>query len=73
MNIIFQNLENGNLTEAKNQAKKYSYARLIKIAENDGYSRKEAVSIAKYLKGLISFQSYCDDNIKMKIRIYSDV
>jgi len=73
MNTIFQNLENGNLTQAKKQAKSYPGEKLVDMAENDGYSRKDAINIAEYLKNLISFQTYCDNGIKMKIRIYSDV
>ena len=59
MNAI-QNLINGNLTDAKNLAKKYSYWKLMTLAEDLGYSIHQCVAISGYLKGAISFQSYCD-------------
>ncbi len=55
-----RNLINGNLTDAKRQAKKYSSWKLLNIAQEMGYSVAQAVAIAGYLKGVISFQDYCD-------------
>lgn len=55
-----ENLENGNLTDAKKLAERYSFWKLLTLAEERGYETHDAVRIAKYLKGKISFQEYCD-------------
>lgn len=53
-------LENGNLTEATELAKKFSSWKIMSEAENLGYNMVECVAIAAYLKGVITFQKYCD-------------
>lgn len=55
-----RNLINGNLTDAKRQAKKYSSWKLMNTAQEMGYSIVEAVAIAGYLKGVLSYEKYCD-------------
>jgi hypothetical protein len=57
---IIHNLINGNLTDAKEQAKKYSSWKLMNAADELGYTIVESVAIAGYLKGAISFQDYCN-------------
>ena len=57
---IIETLINGNLTEAKEKAKKYSSWKLMTAAEEMGYTIEQYVVIAGYLKGAIDFQKYCD-------------
>ena len=58
---IFDNLENGNLTDAKQTATRYPGVTLITYAtENVGGSNKRALRGAQYLKGDGTFQAYCD-------------
>lgn len=63
MKTLLDNLINGNLTDAKAQAKRYD---LFAIARNAveylGYSRNKAIMAAAYLKGRCTFQAYCDAN-----------
>lgn len=54
------NLINGNLTDAKKQAKKYSAWKIMTAAEEMGYKPSQYVAIAGYLKGAIDFQKFCD-------------
>ena len=57
---IIHNLINGNLTDAKEQAKKHSSWKIMSAAQEMGYSIVEAVAITGYLKGVMQFQEYCD-------------
>ena len=63
MNAIFQNLTNGNLKEALKQGKRHTYTRLIDMGEDYGYTRKQAINRAKYLKNIISLQAYCENEL----------
>lgn len=56
-----ENLINGNLKDAKNQAKNKSAKSLIESAMGMGYNYNEALLMASFLKGLIDFQDYCDN------------
>ena len=60
MNIqpIIDNLTNGNLTDAKNQAKKVSFKNLISLLSEE-VTKQEAIYMASYLKGQINFAQYC--------------
>jgi len=61
MNSLLNNLINGNLTDAKAQAKRYELFQIAKAAiELCGYSRNKAIMAAAYLKGRCTFQAYCD-------------
>jgi len=61
MKSIFENLINGNLTLAKNSSRGHSLARLTNYAtEHLGMDRKRATNSALFLKGRMSFQSYCN-------------
>jgi len=61
MQKVFDNLINGNLTEAKRGAKRHSIARLNDFAiEELGWFPRRAWFAAEYLKGVGSFQDYCD-------------
>ena len=54
-------LINGNLTDAKEKAKKHSSWKLMSAAEEMGYTNPvQYTAIAGYLKGAIDFQKYCD-------------
>lgn len=57
---IVDNLVNGNLTDAQQGAKKFSYWQLMLEIENYGYCTVEAHFMASYLKGKMSFQDYCN-------------
>lgn len=58
---LFENLENGNLTDARNAARRHSTFRLSMFARQIlGWSFERATLAAGYLKGETSFQSYCD-------------
>ena len=61
MQSMLENLINGNLKDAQNQAKKYSHGKIMSYMQWDaGYSLAQAVAIAGYLKGHLSFQTYAD-------------
>jgi hypothetical protein len=57
---IIENLINGNLSDAVYNAKYTPTKDLIAESENLGYSYNQALLMACYLKGIISFQEYCD-------------
>ena len=58
---IFENLENGNLTDAKQSARGLSTFRLSMFARQIlCWEFPRAVAAAAYLKGEASFQAYCD-------------
>jgi len=55
------NLENGNITDAKEMAKPYSCWKIMTEAEEMGYTNpSQYTAIAAFLKGVIDFQKYCD-------------
>lgn len=61
MNTLLENLVNGNLKDAKEQAKRFELFKIARAAmESLGYSRNKAINAAAYLKGRITFQAYCD-------------
>ena len=58
---LFANLENGNLTDAKRQARRHATFRLAMFARQIlSWPFKRSVTAAAYLKGETSFQHYCD-------------
>jgi hypothetical protein len=61
MKTAFENLENGNLSDAKRLARRYSVFRLATYAQlRLGWSCRKALAAACYLKGENTFQAYCD-------------
>ena len=55
------NLENGNLTDAKKQARRFSSFRLSMFARQVLFwDMRRATYAAAYLKGQCSWQAYCD-------------
>lgn len=57
-----ENLINGNLKDAVAGAKNTSFSNILISAEMaHGMSMREALYTAKYLKGEISFQQYCQE------------
>ena len=58
---IIENLINGNLTQAKEEAFPISNHNLINSAMGMGYNYNESLLMACFLKGIISFQDYCDN------------
>lgn len=58
---LFENLENGNLTDARKAARRHTSFRLSMFARQIlGWSFERATLAAGYLKGEASFQAYCD-------------
>lgn len=58
---LFNNLENGNIDDAKRQARRHSAFRLSMFARQILFwSHERATLAANYLKGKASFQQYCD-------------
>lgn len=61
MSAIFDNLINGNLSDAKRGAKRKSLSALRAHAlEFFGWSEAKSFAVAAYLKGEGTFQAYCD-------------
>lgn len=61
MKTLLENLINGNLTDAKNMAKRYELFAIARAAQDLlGISRNKAIMTAAYLKGRCTFQAYCD-------------
>ena len=58
---IFDNLENGNIADAKRQAKRHTAFRLSMFARQILFwSFDRSQKAGAYLKGKCDFQSYCD-------------
>jgi hypothetical protein len=58
---VFDNLENGNLADAKRQAKRFSFHALYEFAiYQTGFGTVRAHRAAAYLKGMIDFNTYCN-------------
>jgi hypothetical protein len=59
---VIDNLINGNLTDAKEIAVNLNASDIIHARMGQGYNYNESLLMASYLKGLISFQDYCDNS-----------
>jgi hypothetical protein len=58
---LFANLENGNIGDALRQARRHNRLRLAEFAQSClGWSAERSLKAAYYLKGLTTFQDYCD-------------
>lgn len=61
MNSLIENYINGNLTDAKRQARRHSFMSIVNALRDDfGKNAEEAVAIADFLKGQGSFQAAAD-------------
>jgi len=61
METLINNLINGNLTQAKQQAKRFSEWAIRDALEDNGYhTHAKAVLAAAWLKGRDCWQEYCD-------------
>jgi hypothetical protein len=60
MNTLIENYINGNLTDAKRQARGRSFAAILTALREFGYTAEAAIAIAAFLKGQGSFQAACD-------------
>lgn len=58
---VIESLVNGNLTDAKEKAVNLNAQDIIHARMGQGYNYNESLLMASYLKGLISFQDYCDN------------
>ncbi len=59
MKNMLDNLDNGNLTDARKLAERHSW-RSIFVAVRNSKGVKVAEATADYLKGRIDFRSYCE-------------
>ena len=59
---LFNNLINGNLDDAKKQARKHTKLGITRYMEEMGYSSDKATKAAEYLKNPSNetYQIYCD-------------
>ena len=65
MQSIIDNLINGNLIEAKRKAKRHSVVLLLAYMRGEiGWSADKSLAAAKYLKGMCSYQEYCDAKLQ---------
>lgn len=60
MESMIENLINGNIKDAKNQAKRHTLTAIYNYLLGIGYSEKYALVTASFLKGDTDFQTYCD-------------
>jgi len=60
MKTMIENLINGNLTDAKQQAKKYRRSKIYAYLMAQGWSHTRAILAANYLKTGEGFQAYAD-------------
>lgn len=56
---MIDNLINGNLRDAKRQAKRYGFLAIKEACLEYGMSERKANATACYLKGIFSFEDYC--------------
>jgi len=60
MKSMIENLINGNLSDAKRQAKRYGFMKIKNACVEYGMTEGKANVTAWYLKGLCSFEEYCN-------------
>ncbi len=60
MQSMINNYINGNLTDARKQARRFSFEAIMRHLLSCGYSENRAAAVAGYLKGLVPFQTVCD-------------
>jgi hypothetical protein len=60
MHSLIENYINGNLSDAKRQAKRYGTLTLLGGLADYGYGPTAAMAIAAFLKGKGTFQAACD-------------
>lgn len=60
MQRLIENYINGNLSDAKRQAKRFAMTGIRKAFLDHGYTLHAAVAITDFLKGHGSFQAACD-------------
>ncbi len=68
MKTLIENYENGNLTTAKAQARRYSLQKLVDGLTEYGHGLHSAYDIANYLKGCGSFKAACDSSFAERAR-----
>ena len=62
MQRLADNLINGNLADARHQAKRYSFTTIWEWLVNDlGWTVEKSILAARYLKTGENFQAYCDE------------
>ena len=66
LETLIDNFANGNLSDAKKQAKRFSAARLREGMIELGWEPNKASLAAIYLKGGMEFQEYCDQEFALR-------
>ena len=64
METLLDTLLNGNLTDAKNKAKRYGFWTIVKGMEALGHNMGKSAAIAAYLKGKMTYNDYCKEMLK---------
>ena len=60
MENMIETFLNGNLKEAKQSAKRHRLDSIVEYLVDIGWSYPKAFKAAKFLKGVGTFQAYCD-------------
>lgn len=60
MQNMIENLINGNLRDAKKQARRFSETKIYSFLKEIGWSERKAQLATAYLKTGLGFQEYCD-------------
>lgn len=60
MQTMIDNLINGNLKDAKKQAKHKTLYAIYQYMLDLGYTKNKALASAAYLKEELDYQAYCD-------------
>jgi uncharacterized protein (UPF0297 family) len=63
MENMINNLINGNISDAKKQAKRHTLTAIYNYLIETGYDEQRAMVTASFLKNETDFQTYCDETI----------
>lgn len=66
METILNNYWNGNITDAKKGARRYSFAQIVEALKDLGYGEYNAEQIAGFLKNKNTFQEAADAEYAQK-------
>lgn len=60
MRAMIDNLINGNLADAKIHAKRFSPLAIYQHLRQEGWTERQALAAAHFLKGRITWAQYCE-------------
>jgi hypothetical protein len=60
MEAMIENLINGNIKEAKAQARRFSSFKIYSHLNAKGWTNTKAIATASFLKNHISWKEYCE-------------